>query len=267
MKQENCLSIRDNYVRKANELIQKSRFSLSTQQQKIILYLISQISPQDREFHVYSFSIGEFCKVCGLTDGGPNYAGLKEQIKRISDKSMWLTSADGKRESLIRWIEEPEILLSGGTVELRLNEKLRPYLLELKRNFTQYQLIYTLFFRSKYSIRLYELACSIHFNEMAEYKKRYNLDELKKILDSEGYRGFRDFRRRVLDTAVREINEHSDKTITYETITHGRKVLGIEFTISSKDSLAAAKIRSDIEHEMGFNQMTLWDSLVEKNLV
>ena len=44
-------------VRKANELIQKSRFSLSLQQQKIILYLISKIQPTDTEFHEYKFEI------------------------------------------------------------------------------------------------------------------------------------------------------------------------------------------------------------------
>ena len=56
---------RDKLVVKANELIQKSRFNLSLQQQKIILYLISQIDRNDKEFKLYSFSIQHFCKVCG----------------------------------------------------------------------------------------------------------------------------------------------------------------------------------------------------------
>lgn len=267
MKQENYLDIRNNYVRKANALIQKSRFSLSTQQQKIILYLISQISPADKEFHVYSFSISNFCKVCGINNSGSNYEELKTQIKRIADKSLWLISADGMRESLIRWIEEPEIILNTGTVNLRLNEKLKPYLLELKKNFTQYQIIYTLYFHSKYSIRLYELICSIHYHETQEYRKQYSVDELRSLLDSDGYDCYRDFRRRVLDKAISEINEHSDKNVSYDTITQGRKVVGIELVISSKDSLAAAKIRSDIEHEFGPEQITLWDRLERKGLV
>ena len=267
MKQGNYLDIRNSYVRKANALIQKSRFSLTTQQQKIILYLISQISPADKEFQVYTFSISNFCRVCGLTDSGTNYEDLKDQIKKIADKSLWLVSADGKKESLIRWIEEPEIIVNTGTVQLRLNEKLKPYLLELKRNFTQYQIIYTLFFHSKYSIRLYELVCSIHYHAMQEYRKQYGLDELKQLLDCEIYDDYRGFRRRVLDKAVEEINEHSDKNVSYNTIKQGRKVVGIELVISTKDSLAAAKIRSDIEHEFGPEQITLWDRLEEKGLV
>ena len=86
-------------------------------------------------------------------------------------------------------------------------------------------------------------------------------------MDSDGYDSYRDFRRRVLDKAISEINEHSDKNVSYDTITQGRKVVGIELVISSKDSLAAAKIRSDIEHEFGPEQITLWDRLEEKGLV
>ena len=91
MKQEQkYLEIRKNTVVKANDLIQKSRFSLSLQQQKIVLYLISQIKPYDEDFKVYSFDIKEFCKVCGIdSDGGKTYAELKEQIKAIRDKSLF----------------------------------------------------------------------------------------------------------------------------------------------------------------------------------
>jgi hypothetical protein len=44
-------------------------------------------------------------------------------------------------------------------------------------------------------------------------------------------------------------------------------VVAVEFRVSSKDSLEAAKIRSNIEKEMGFDQLTLWDKLDSKGLV
>ena len=78
MKQDNqYLEIRNRTVVKANDLIQRSRFNLSLQQQKIVLYLISQITPYDEEFKLYEFSITEFCKVCGIDDtSGKNYTDL-----------------------------------------------------------------------------------------------------------------------------------------------------------------------------------------------
>lgn len=106
MKQDNKhLEIRNNTVVKANELIQKSRFSLTLQQQKIVLYLISQITMYDEDFKLYEFSIVEFCKVCGIDyESGKNYADLKAAIKEIADKSVWIRLANGK-QTLVRWIE------------------------------------------------------------------------------------------------------------------------------------------------------------------
>ena len=81
---------RDRYVVKANELIQKSRFNLTLQQQKIVLYLISQIERNDKEFKLYSFSIQQFCKVCGINyTSGKNYNDLKEDGTPVIKELGW----------------------------------------------------------------------------------------------------------------------------------------------------------------------------------
>lgn len=267
MKDDRYLEIRNKTVRKANDLIQKSRFSLSLQQQKIVLYLLSQISPFDEEFKLYEFSISEFCKVCGIDEtSGKNYHSLKTAIKEIRDKSIWVSLGDG-RETTLAWIEKPYINNGNGIIQIRLDRDMIPFLLQLKQNFTQYEIIWTLHFKSKYTIRLYELVKSIHYHELEIYKKRYTVDELKGLLDGERYKEYRDFKRRVLAPAIDELNQYSDKTVSFEEVKSGRKVVAVEFTISSKDSLVALKIRSDIEKEFGLDQMTLWDSLSEKGLI
>lgn len=267
MKEEKYLELRNRTVTKANDLIQKSRFNLSLQQQKVVLYLISQITPFDEDFKLYGFSISEFCKVCGIDDNsGKNYQDLKTAIKEIADKSLWVT-IDEKRESLLRWIEKPYIDVGSGTIQIRLDSDMKPFLLQLKQNFTSYELLWTLHFKSKYTIRLYELVKSIHFHDLEGYKRRYSVDELKRLLGGEKYKEYRDFKRRVLVPSVDEINQYSDKRVVFEEIRRGRKVIEVEFSVSSKDSLEAAKIRSDIEKELGLDQMTLWDKLEDKGIV
>ena len=60
-------------VVKANSLIQQARFSLSSQEQKITLFIISKIKPEDAEFKEYKFGAQEFCRVCGIDyTGGKN---------------------------------------------------------------------------------------------------------------------------------------------------------------------------------------------------
>ena len=267
MKDDRYLELRNKTVIKSNDLIQKSRFSLSLQQQKIILCLISQITPYDEEFKLYEFNVVDFCQACGIDcANGKNYRDLKAAIKGIADKSLWIT-IDGDEETLLRWIEKPYINRNNGIIKLRLDRDMMPFLLQLKQNFTQYELIWTLHFKSKYTIRLYELVKSIHYHELETYQKRYTIEELKAILDGERYQEYRDFKRRVLAISVREINQYSDKTVSFEEIKRGRKVVAVEFTISSKDSLAALKIKSDIEKEFGLDQMVLWDELEEKGLI
>lgn len=255
--------VRTMMVVKANELIQKSRFTLSLQQQKVVLYLISQITPYDEDFHEYEFSISEFCKICGL-DGssGKNYSSLKASIKDIADQSVWVDLGNGQ-ETLIRWIEKPYIDKQSGVIRIRLDEDLKPYLLQLKQNYTQYELLWTLRFRSKYSIRLYELIKSIHYHELETYERIYTVKELQQILDANIYTTYSSFRTRALDPAIEEINNFSDKNVTYTAIRSGRSVDKIKFVISSKDGWEAIKLRSSIEHELGIDQPTFWDLLVE----
>ncbi len=267
MKENNCLELRNKTVTKANELIQRSRFSLSLQQQKIVLYLISQISPYDEDFKLYEFSIQEFCRVCGINESsGGNYQDLKEAVKEIADKSLWITIEEDE-ETLLRWIEKPYINRKDGVIKIRLDNDMKPFLLQLKQNFTSYELLWTLHFKSKYTVRLYELVKSIHFHELCPYERIYTLVELKRLLGAETYKTYQAFKERVLNRAVEEINKYSDKNLSYEAIKSGRSVIRIKFTVSSKDSFEAAKIRSDIEKEFGLDQMTLWDKLEDKGFV
>ena len=151
MAHENYIELRNKMVVKANDLIQKSRFDLSLQQQKIILFLISHIEPSDKEFKLYEFSVIDFCQVCGIDyTAGKNYKDIKKAIKEIADKSVWIKTQDDE-ETLLRWVEKPYINKNSGTIKIRLDEDMKPYLLQLKKNFTQYELIYTLQFKSKYT--------------------------------------------------------------------------------------------------------------------
>lgn len=236
---------RYNTVIKANTLIQRSRFSLSAQQQKIVLFIISQIEPYDEEFKLYEFKITEFCKVCGIEPKGDIYSLLKNQIKAISDKSLWIELENGE-ETLVRWIEKPYIDKKSGTIKIKIDEDMKPYLLQLKERFTEYDLIYTLNFKSKYSIRLYEYLKSIHYRKLKPYTQTLSIDKFQKMLDST-YEEFKDFHTRVLKPAQREINTFSDINFEYELIKEGRKTVAIVITIETKEVVERMKITSENE--------------------
>ena len=146
---------------------------------------------------------------------------------------------------------------------------MKPFLLQLKENFTQYELLWTLNFKSKYSIRFYELVKSIHYHDLDTYSREFDLDELRRILGAETYKTYQTFKVRVLEPAIQEINSYSDKNVIYLPIKQGRAVKRIKLTISSKDTMDCLKLQSDIEHELGLdpNQLTLWDTMKGRGLV
>jgi plasmid replication initiation protein len=233
MKKAELELVRDYKVVKHNNLIQRSRYELSTQEQKIILYLITKIKPEDTEFELYEFSIKDFCETCGIDDtSGKNYSDLKKTIETLADKSIWITLANGY-ETIIRWIERPYINCKSGIIKIKLDELMRPYLLQLQKHFTAYELYYTLAMRGKYSIRIYELLKS--YENLHE--RTFELEELKKMLSAEKYDMYKDFRVKVLDTAISEINDFTDINVTYTIEKAGRKVDKINFKIKTKKDI------------------------------
>ena len=263
METNNYLDARHQSVVKSNDLIQNSRFNLSLQQQKIILFLISRIRPGDKNFGSYKFDIQEFCEVCGIDmDSGKNYADLKSAIKSIADQSVWVKLPDGK-ETLVRWIEKPFIDNRSGLIQIKLDHDLMPYLLNLKKNFTKYELIWTLKFRSKYAIRLYELCKSIHYHDTQPMERQFSLDEIRQRLGAENYKTYQHLKERVLDNAVNEINEFSDKVLSYCPVKKKKTIIGVLLSIGSKDPLESLRIQAAIDKEMGLppGHVTLWDEM------
>jgi len=84
---------------------------------------------------------------------------------------------------------------------------------------------------SQYSPRLYELLKSYQKNNRRWF---FDVDDLKELLDCTNYARWPDFRRRVLEPAITEINQYSDLKVTMTTEKEGRKVTRITFVMTDK---------------------------------
>lgn len=222
-------NMRNYMVCKDNTLVQKSRYSLSTQQQKVVLFLISKVKPDDMPYKRYTVSVREFCGICNIDlDSGKNYADVKAAIKGLSDKSIWIKQDNGK-DLLFRWLNDVEVDETGGNIEFSFSKYISEHITELHERYTQYNLINVLPMKSKYAIRLYELMKS--FVNM-EQRITIPLDILKQRLDAETYDNLKDFRRRVIEPAVDEINAFTDIAVKYEFIKiNSRACNSVEFLV------------------------------------
>lgn len=241
MREDKYLAISQQYVVKSNDLIQRSRFKLNLQQQKMVLYIVSQIKKDDSDFQKYTFDIIDFCRICGLDSiGGTNYQILKESLEELKGKTLWIQRNEDS-ELLVSWLGFAEMHPKSGTVDLSLDPALKPYLLNLQSRFTQFQIEKVLSLKSKYSPRLYEILKSyLHENEkVLDFKKLlYLLD----FPEDSTYKEYKYLNRDILKPSIAEINRKTDIFVEYSPVRRKHKVTGIRFTIengSTQDTVSA----------------------------
>ena len=237
MKGQNITDQQNALVVKSNILLREARYNLTSNQQKLLIYLISKVEADDKDFKTVELSVMDYCHITNTGVGSNIYTEIKKDLKKLSDKSVWIDNEDGS-ETLFRWIDTTTLkrgengLAKKGKIDVILSESLRPYLIGLKQNFTKYRLFNVLVLKSKHSIRLYELFKSYLY--LGKWKVSVEL--LKEILDiTDKYSKYQDFNKRVLKQAVEEINNITDLWITYEPIRTGRFITDINFKIKEKE--------------------------------
>jgi len=220
-------------VYKKDKMIQKGRHKLSAREQKCILYAISKIKPDDSVFQEYTFDFSDFYKLCGFRK--ESYTEFKSMLKGLRDKSWWVETAPGEKTT-VSWFNKVKIRDKTNSVTIRFDDDMMPYLLKLVEQdefYTHYELRYVLTLRSQYAIRLYELLKSYQKNNHHWF---FEIDELKELLDCEKYVDFAQFRRKVLQTAVKEINERTDIDVEWDVEKERRKVTRVKFYMTKKDA-------------------------------
>jgi len=199
---------------------------MSLMEKRVILFVLSQISPKDRDFKRYHIPIKEFSETYNLHLTN-TYREIRKACLRLQDRKVVFQNNDKTISSVI----VPEVITDENTSEvvISLSPSLKPYLLELKKFFTSYPLNSVLDMRSAYSIRMYELMKSVKYRN-----KPYEItiEKLKFILNIENmYPLFSHLKQRIVEPTLKEINELTDISVSYETKKKSRKVVGLVFKI------------------------------------
>lgn len=230
-------------VKKSNLAIRKARYSLSLQQQKILCYLISELKETDTHETQKKFDIKGFFDFMDIEC--KSYERVRDNLKALRDKSWFVQKEDGW-ETTVSFLSKVSADKQSGNVIVTFDKDMLPFLQNLKAEYTQYKLWYTLTMRSEYSLRLYELLKSVA-NKETWY---FELAELKRIFMCENYKKFNDFKKRVIEPAVKEINGKTDINVAYELSKDGRSYVGIEFYISYKSTEDRLNVDRQIRSEL-----------------
>lgn len=228
---------RDYYVAQSNDMAQKQRFeigkgsgkSLTLTEEKVLNYLVSQIKPDDKHLEPMIMDIKTFCEVCGLAKGKTDncYPHVKSAVDLLASRVMWLTLDDG-RETTVRYIERATMSKKSGKILIEFDKMMEPYLINLAGNYFQFSYHNILAMSSKYSVQLYKLLKSLYFKYPCV---RFEIEDLKTRLDATHYTHFSNFKQKVIDPAMKEINEYTDLSISVEYEKTGRAFTHIIFTM------------------------------------
>ena len=221
-----------------NEIITKSRYTLSFQQNKILLFIISKVQPTDEPGTYYTIEISDFLQASNQQQSGNYYIQFKNEIKKIADTSVWLEISPGN-EILLRWLDDIIINRNSGKVTVSFHHSVAPYIFSLQDHYTRLNLYDVFCLHHKYSIRVYEIMAA--FKNIGELK--ISVEELKKRTDSSDYTQFGHFKARVLEPSIEDINKNTGLHVEYELIKKGRKIDKIHFWIEDKKGVDSTKAR------------------------
>ena len=136
-----------------------------------------------------------------------------------------------------RWLQDVRYLDDEGAIEVCFTRLVVECITRLdgaEQFFTQYMLSQTANLSSVYSVRLYELliqwktAVKTPVFELSLFRGQMGLND-------DEYKDMSNFKKRVLDLAINEINEKTDLTVSYTQEKRGRTISGFKFTVRAKD--------------------------------
>jgi plasmid replication initiation protein len=221
----------NNLVTKSNLLIE-ANYKLGVTEQKIILCIASKIQPDDSDFKTYTLPIKEFNKLLGLK-GTPKYTELRKITKDLMQKVFEVRIEN--KVIQVAWLSYVAYNVTEGTIDIRFDPFLRPYLLQLKKEFTSYKLDNVVKLKSSYAIRIYELLKQ--YERVQE--RTFSLEHLRRLLGVEDlYPAYGNFKQRVLIPAQKELGKKTDITFELEEMKIGRRVDKVKFVIRSRRKAA-----------------------------
>ena len=166
-----------------------------------------------------------------------SYKALREAVNNLFNRQFSYT-AEYKRTGKTgvvrsRWVSRIFYVDDLALLEITFAPDVVPLVTRLEEHFTSYQAKQVAHLTSKYATRLYELLIAwrevgkVPQIEISTFRNRLGL------LENE-YTAMSDFKKRVLEPSIKQINEHTDITVTYEQHKKGRLISGFSFKLKQK---------------------------------
>ena len=228
---------KDMLVTKDNSLM-NARYNLDLVEQRLILLAIIEARETGKgitadnaltihaESYIEQFSVEKHTAYTVLKDACKNLFARQFTYQEISKNGNLTTFTS-------RWVSKIGYTENEATVQIVFAPDVVPLITRLEEQFTSYELEQVAPLQSKYAVRLYELL--IMWRSVGKTPILKIEDFRQKIgVGVSEYSVISNLKQRVLEPAIKQINEHTDITVTWEQHKRGRTITGFSFKFKQK---------------------------------
>jgi plasmid replication initiation protein len=246
--------------------ITTARYSMSALEKNIMYMVMAQLGkndPADRYYRIVAKDLMQ------RTNKEIRYAEFKEATSRLREREITILKENGNVLQ-IGLISSAEYIQGAGVIEIGLDPKIRPYIFELKENFTSFELNMALSLNSKFSKRLYEMLAQFRSTgilriSVLELKERLKLIDTK--TGEEQYEKWSAFEKYVIKVAQKELEKHTDIMFDYKLKKTGKRFTDIVFQIKQKPVSTEGFVSSNIKNTTETSAKTEGGSRIIERLI
>ena len=213
-------------VVKHNALIEAG-YKLSIYETRILLICIGKLDSMGKlstsdSFEISAKQLIDLPNKKGKGNGA--YDNLRISVDRLLERIV-VINLPNDEVLKTHWVSSEKNKKNEGVVSIRFAHEVIPFISQLSRDFTKYELANVMMFKSSYSIRFYEL-----FKKSRGTSRLIEIDWIKRQFQLEDkYKQIGNLKMKVIDPALKEINLHSDLKVSYEQVKRGRSVVAFDF--------------------------------------
>ncbi len=226
-----------------NQFIYAKYGDTTANELKFFYYVISKLnSISDKDFELHEVPVSEILGEVLSHESEDNYTYIKNLCRSLSkrileDENIVFDPVTNKKEEIFEVMaifKRIQYLKRKAVICYQLNDCLKPYLLGLRKNFTQIPLQHILPINSGYAIRIYQILLS----DLKQNRNEIEMDLLylqDVLCVPKSMYKWDNFKRNVLDPSIKEINATTDIIANYSTKKERQKITEIVFEICYKD--------------------------------
>ena len=225
---------KNDLVVKDNALINASYYLSLTEQRLILLAIIQARAEKKTTGNEFKVKVSSYINAYGVADATA-YEAIQKATETLRTRYFTFERVvDGEPERVVsNWVQSIAYAENSSYIKIKFTDDVMPLITKLEKHFTSYQLEQVKDLTSIYAIRLYEMIIQWRATGKTQ---QIPIDELRYKLgiEPDQYKQMVNFKKKVLDFAINQINEHTDIKASYEQHKQGRSITGFTFSFKQK---------------------------------